>query len=575
MPVIPIKQNVAPAFGTFLPTRRATGEDFDTAGAAARALGQAGEKIQQAGDALQTSFERDDVLTAHKSIADIRTQQTLRIQKMQEEGGPDGDIGAITTTATQEADAALSAARAKLGTGKGKRIFDALGADLKAVLVPRAAAVQAHLIGLKAKAQFDETLNTLGTALVSDPSQLQSALKQAEIGIANTPGLPADARIQLAEHAKHVLTKAAVQGLINVNPWAAETALKAGKFDATLKTEDKAALINAAETQQRARRYDAEASAAAQLRAQRLKDLKLQSDALPRIVDGTITAKEILDMDASYSAKVDLLTRMEHYQKQKGPLGESNPDQVRELLRRIHAPPGAADRIETQKPLNDAVLDPDPSKRISIAMRNELARQLDDRDDPVKQPYGVPLQRFGQSIAASFTVNLGSGMSENFNDRWALVMQMSRQRVQEYIDKGKDVNELFDPQHPNSLYRLAQTHRPTLQEAVKRRSDAMRAAEQPQPGQPGSAPAKAGQIPTKIERLGQKTGDVVTGIGADGVTRAYRFKGGDPKAPSNYEPVTPPNARPNQGPALPGPIDLGVPTSPNRPPTLLPGMFGR
>lgn len=146
------------------------------------------------------------------------------------------------------------------------------------------ASLGSDAIGFEAKSRADKVANDFQTglnvarnSLVSRPDLFDQTIIDQEMTI-GALRLPEGVKAELLGDARAGLARSAAQGLIEQNPYAARDDLVAGRFDQFIKPDDKASLLNGAQSE--IKRREAEAKRAA-LEARAI----LQGDAKAAFMD--------------------------------------------------------------------------------------------------------------------------------------------------------------------------------------------------------------------------------------------------------------------------------------------------
>lgn len=433
--------------------RRASARDFG----AGVDFGGLAQETRQAASTLLQAQQAGEVSDVHVQLSNARAKWTKELlDQSQTDAVNDPDFA---EKFTEKMNNDLAAIGSGSGTVAGQRAAQQGVADMVADFTGRAGVFQAQAAGVKAKNDYQTYLNNGQTTLFYDPSQFDVVLKDAQAALDNPAGpyarLPASAREQLARTGATSLAKSAMQGLINIDPVAAQNELRAGVSPVVkaLDADGLTALTAQAKQAIDARLIEADRVQAAQDRANARNDRKIMNDVITKLGEDPtgLSAKDVLNLPfVNPDMRVAALRMV-----QTGITGHEVTDQedaiYNDYYKRIHAPDGDPDKITDPAllyPLVDTLgfaktqqLVAEVGRDGDNKLETQLTKSLDDLAEKslvVKDP-----------ITGFLDPNDKEGNKLLYQFRAWFANEYQKQR-----DAGKTPQELLSPDSPTYLGRM-------------------------------------------------------------------------------------------------------------------------
>lgn len=244
-------------------------------GDASAAAGAASGFLQGAAGGLKVLGQRlTEVESANetsKLAADLAAAQADLSKKWQDtaRSADPNDPDTASKFLSGVADPAISQIGDNLKTQAGRLMFQKASAGMRADFFTKTATDQAAIAGDAAVNNYVMMQNSLTSAVLSDPSSQANSMSLGNLAIDGLTQLPANKRDELKLQLGKKVASAAIVGLANSNPDAAEKELNSGKHDAFLDAGDKEALASKINTVRTAREADMRAAQVAQKAAEK------------------------------------------------------------------------------------------------------------------------------------------------------------------------------------------------------------------------------------------------------------------------------------------------------------------
>ncbi len=328
---------------------RGSGASFGAAGAGMQNLADAGFQLA---DIVRKNQEQSEVSNIHASISKTQADWTARYQDELQKGTLD------TEQFTKDFSDAMDEQQDNVSTRAGRLYFQQASAELKGHFLEKAALGQAQIAGKKAVSNYESSLSNSSSTLLNDPSSFELTNKMQQQGIQNlvtTGGLPATAAGELQLKTQTELAKSAVRGWIKLNPDDAKAQLNEGKWDKYIDGDLKHQLFGEADQATRAQSVEQERLQKQYKEVIVQQQTKTQNDFLQQMVDGKLSAKEILqsNLDAFGSgSKEQFLKMLEQQNKEKLEKLRTDPGVYVDLWDKVHLPDGDPKKIVDENQLN-------------------------------------------------------------------------------------------------------------------------------------------------------------------------------------------------------------------------------
>lgn len=477
-------------------TRNATGEDFGP--------GKFGHAISDATDSLYKSKVQDDVTNVRVNMA--KTRADLDVQFRTESANAEPGDPTFADKFTTKAREILDKGAENVRTAEGRRAYDELRAGLDGHFTEKAGLFEVQSAGLKAKQNWETSMNAYGTSLQTDPTQYATIRDQALSEIQDPNGqygrIPAADRGKLVIAARDHLAQAYVQGLIDNG--AADLARKKlmdGQLDDQLNAKDKQRLVKEADVGIRAKDVAAERERLFAERAQKDAQRADMDKYLARIVDpvpngGAPSDREIITNRTLDAAQKEHL--VEYKMRRARELAafaetKTNPTEVRRLMLDIHA----ADDDPRKTYNADGVMESYKNGKISTAEMRLLRGEVEQLRNGSTTNFQKDLQNARESVRTAITRSiLGQTQPEVAADaayRFSRDLEAAveaKRKGSPDSPGGNDPRTLLTPGHKDYMLtpERVSSYLTPPKKAVAAEADKIRATE------PGTAPA----LPTTL-----------------------------------------------------------------------------
>ena len=346
MPRIPTFQS-----NPTLPQPIATGEAFGAAAARGdAAIGGAlqgfGGSVSRLGGVLQERKTQGELSQISAKITEAQAALTNEWRETLRTADPN-DTEVAQRFMSERVRPTLEQVSQLATTREAQDFFTRASAGLSAGFSTTTTAGQVSLAETAAVVNFEQSINNLSDATAADPLSFETNLGMLDIladGFQRSGGLSTDTRLKLVADQKRLLARSAARGLIEQSPQAAREIIDAGSFSEFLTGDDRATLINQADTAiaaQEAARRKALGDAAAQARTEYLDaavndDGSINSGNLPAILNA-ITKDPRLASGVGAADQAAIFNMVRTLAEQDGSEKTSNPSVVNQLLRRAAA----------------------------------------------------------------------------------------------------------------------------------------------------------------------------------------------------------------------------------------------
>lgn len=322
-----------------------------------RALEGAGQAVSNAGETMAKRLDQQNTSDVTAKITKANSDLAIDLQKTIREATP-GDPKPFEQY-QQRVDDVLGKVGEDANTISARQFYQEASVRIKGQLSQTAAAGQAELAGVKAVTDYTDTLNSLSSAVMADPSsmQLQRDLHKAAINnLVKTGGLPAHKALELEQHGETAIAKATLRGWIENNPKYAKDKLKSGEFDNELGAEGKKQMLGEIDQAERAAEIDRERRIKEQERMTKVRQEQVQNDFLVSLTEGKLDTKQILNsnLEAFGSGSKEQFLQMLKASNQREI--KTNPAVMISLFERINLEDGDPKKIYDENDLNEYVI---------------------------------------------------------------------------------------------------------------------------------------------------------------------------------------------------------------------------
>jgi hypothetical protein len=493
---------------------------------AGEALITAGEQTQRIAGFMEEAEARQEVSDVHAKLAKARGDWTVYLTERAREMKP-GDTG-FADKFREDFDSYLGLIQGNLKTRAGQQAFERVSAGLAADFVSRAAVHQSNSVGTKAVQDYNVALDSFRNALVNDPTQFNTAQDQAIAALNDPSGyfaqIPPAKRAELEAQTRKQLALSAVQGTIRLGPEIAKGQLNQGVWDNVIDADHKVALLREADTAIHVKEQGARTQKALE-EAERKKAFEAEKDKfMQRIItptkqnggmpsDAEITGSTLLDSGDKRELADYKLARAKAL-KVDGP-PKTNPAGVAAALARIDAPEGDTGKLTDPEELRRGLLSGKYNPHEYEFLRTNMDRSRDGSttslQQRIAQARNTVRDGFTRSIAGSINPEVAIAASYRY------AMDLDAAVAEARKDPKVDVRAtILNPNVKGSMLdpAIIATYMPTARAAQAEAAGKVRAQEAPAP--------KSKYEVGKVYEFAQG---------------AAKFKGGDPQAPTSWEPI--------------------------------------
>ncbi len=458
-------------------------------------LQKAGALLGEIGDGLHKREAQGEVTQVYADMAKARADWTNHINKGLKDGSL--DVEAIK----DQYDEYMAKTGENLGTAEGKDYFNRQSSRLGANLLVTAAKGQAVLAGKKATAAWRSGLDNNSSALMSNPADFQTVYEETIDAVdaqVATNGLPAE----MAEKFKHEsgveLAKSAVRGWAQMDPDLANHLLNKGAFDQYFNGDVKAQMQGYINQAGRAKEIEERRVEKATKDAEKLAGEKWENDVLPKLANGSLNTKTILDSPLTPEKKIQWMKLADQATKEKT---QSDPRVKNDLTRRILLPDGDPNKISDIGELSKWA-----GRGIDVNDVQQLAGFMQ------KTPEGQALSNNRKALDDFATAKLikkdpmnpfmTDADSEYNKAQFQVALQ---QKEAQFRQEGKPLNSLYDPNSPDYFGYEIDKYKLSPQQVLEKKAGILKKVPITSQGQTTDAAGGAGTTPAAKTRQPKET----------------------------------------------------------------------
>lgn len=305
---------------------------------------------------IKDSQQRQEVSDVNAVEAERRAKWTVEMEN-RAASMPAGDP-TFADKFVEDFTADIAPLGDKYQTAAGRRAFQQKTRELSAYFVAKAGVYQAASAGAKATQDYLAAKNFNRSALLVDPAQFQSVVKETTDALNDPDGpyakIPSIDRVKLERTTKEDLAESAVEGTIRQDPERGLAELASGRWGEYLSADRASTLTRTAEIGIRAKEIErARIEAAAEKAADKARQATADSF-LPKIFgqDGvTLTTQEILRSNLKPEQKEHYLNLVQRVSTADTKL-KTDPAVMIDLFQRINLPDGDPNKIVDETKLD-------------------------------------------------------------------------------------------------------------------------------------------------------------------------------------------------------------------------------
>ncbi len=327
--------------------RRATPDDVG-GGEGYAALGRS---ISGLAEVVNKRKEQSDVSDIHAKFSELHAKYTVRWSETLRQD-PTGDKG-LMNKFIEDYHQESGAIGETVSSDAGRKYFTQKNADSNGHFVELTDRTRAEQAGAFAKQRAVTAMDAGSASLVENPAD-HKAIRQDHESYVNelvsSDALPAIKGEELKRVGNERFAQAAMEGWIKLNPQEAKRRLESGEMDSTIDAEHKLQLYGRISQAENAQRIDAEREKRRQAELLEQQREQTRGKFLDKFVDGSLTAKEILNSNLETTGQKGKEHWLEALEEKKKPKTDDTL-QVNEIFRRIHLPTGHRDKITDESQL--------------------------------------------------------------------------------------------------------------------------------------------------------------------------------------------------------------------------------
>lgn len=479
--------------------RRASSEEFGMMG---RALQQAGGAVQQVGDAVYKRAEQSEISDASVKMSEAHAEFTNKLNTDLQKGTVNAE------EFTKQYDDYMAKVSEGFSTRGAKQYLQKSSASMRAHFLESSFAAQSELAGVKTRENYNNTLKNFSSGLMGDPSSYETVRQVHNAyldDLVATGGLPATVAAKLRTAGETEIAKSAVRGWIDLNPHEAKAQLASGKWDAAFDGDVKKQLLGESDMGIRSREieYERQQREAEKIKVQQQQ--KTQNDFLEKMVNGQLTAKDILksNLDAFGSgSKQQFLNLMETNAKEAERI-RTNPGVFTDLFNRVHLPDGDPNKITDENQLNQYL-----GKGLTLEDIKNLRGEMQGRGTMAGEEESIMKKQLMDIARTRLTKsNPMLGIRDpHGEEQLARYQNLFMTKYAEGRKAGKSATDLLSPDSPDYLGKFIGDYAKSPQQIMNDLVKMNRQVPQTAPQGTDSTTAPAPQVPPANAR---KPGETV------------------------------------------------------------------
>lgn len=491
----------SPQLGAQTPQARSTA-GLQLPGSPGQLIQSIGRAVGEFGEAEYRRDVQEDQTNVMAWEAQERADQAVQI----DDDIRSGDVS--VESATERFRVSSDNPGFEIKTREGQNALERSKARIGQFVFKASARGQAVISGAREIQAFKDTKKNNSVTIFDNPDEFDNILSATneDIDLKTGQGIDAALAPKLKAEMGTTYADAAVRGWANMGPEGpnlAERNLNSGKYNNYLDARNQDRLRSYIETVRRGNQLEEERKLRAEEKANAKIEESWQQSALPKLVDGSLTPKEVLASPAKASTKIHWLNMIE--QSNKGG-GKSDPGMENEMLRRVLLPADDPQHIS-----DITELAPYINKGLSLESINKLNPWLD------KSPAGEAAKDNRKKVMDYANARLvkkdAFGMSDPKGEAaLALFMAELQQMEAQYRKEGKDLAPLYDPTSKEYFALRADRYKRSQKEIMRDTVLEMKKASIKndvnfKPGKAAAVPRKEGETPDQyLKRLRESGG---------------------------------------------------------------------
>lgn len=433
-------------------------------GAEARGLQQIGSAIQNVGQAAYDAQQNKEVSDAASKLADARLRYTQRVFSESKAGYI--DLEKINEDFENE----ISSISENYSTAGGSDYVKRSSLEIRNTINQSAFAANSELTSVSLNENREEALGKFEQTLVIDPSQRQSALKQYEeyLNGLKINGVVLDEKIKQKFRTEDMrrLDIAQFNGLIQSASDAQlprlSEALKSGAFvDRNFTGKDLLSLQDRISSEIRARQADISLQESLEKKRREKANESVKTKIVAGIVDGSVTAKDIVNSSLDADDKKTWITWMNTVSRKEEK--DFKNDKFIELFKRINLPDGDPNRIYSDKQLNVYM----ENEELSYSQVKALRQEIQGANSDAKYRSSLKTNYMKAAEQAILKPNpVTKQVSAAARESYSNFLKEFQSSYAEKKAAGLTDEELFSSESKNNLFTIVNKYRKTPSEIM-------------------------------------------------------------------------------------------------------------
>lgn len=468
----------------------------EVAASRGRALSNAGNALMGLGEAVYQRDEQNEISDAKVKISEAQAQFTNRQNDELQKGNLDSQ------KFMNDLDEHIGKISENFSTRGAKQFLKTAGASAKSHFSETTVAAQAELRSVKTKENYSAAQKQWTSSLLNDPSAYKTVQEQhgAYIDALVANGLDQKTAARFRVEGETDIAKSAVRGWIELSPQDAIKQLKSGAWDSKFDGDVKKQLLSEAELTIRANKADQERAEREAEKALGERQKAIQNDFLTRMVEGKLTAREIVHSDlepTGTGSKVQFLSLLETDSKKDNKI-TTDKEVFTDLFRRVHLPDGDPEKI-----VDEGLLTAYVGKGITISDLNTLRKEVQGIGTVAgKEESTLKRNLFTMAKNKLTKSNPLVGMKDPDGDeQYASFVSFFMQEYQTQRAAGKTAKDLLNPESPDYMGKYVNNYTKTPQQIMQDTINKTRQQQQTTPVDPKKKRKEGESAQQYLERM--------------------------------------------------------------------------
>jgi len=413
-------------------------------------LQAAGQGVADLGVGIEQHAVRTETADIYKTTSDahVATQDLIKnLQEPIDDNGVQKIIGTYSET--------IDKAKLNISTPQASEHFEQIKAadmrSLREALITKNAA----LTGKKQREDYETT--TQNYSLVSfnqpDATTFKESVGKLHVLATQLSGENIALRDQLFKESAKQLVESNFQGNLlskNAGPEYAKGLVDSGMYDQFIDGKEKAKLIEMAESHSKAKQADDIGQMKKAKEVQKMQSDTAANTYFDQAMQGEpVAAKILTDPTLTREDKVWLSSNINKVQTLEVKQNANNV--MSDLMARISSPVSDPNHISDVGEINKRVQD------IGLANRAKAAKYLESINSMKGTTDGNNLTAFSESAKSVYMQKdkiTGMPTDQYGSQRYADAMTAANEKIADYKKRGQPIAPLFQPNNPDSLYKL-------------------------------------------------------------------------------------------------------------------------